>query len=225
MYTRKIKQEGNVRKKANNSDLFESLISEKYSFTKEQMQIMRPYFNNKNVRRILNDGTTDIVSLVKKLKSYDDAVEALTDAEKSKAIRRLFKNCKFNQLSDIDNIFKNMDTIDGEALAKLSDKEMKAMGESISELTTAEKINAKIKELKTATNTTTNTAEVLTDIQKACETKLTKEVDILKDQLKGAVDTEKLAIEDNIKKLQGIVDDIKNFPEADAKAMKKLLDT
>lgn len=66
---------------------------------------------------------------------------------------------------------------------------------------------------------------MLTDIQKACETKLTKEVDILKDQLKGAVDTEKLAIEDNIKKLQGIVDDIKNFPEADAKAMKKLLDT
>lgn len=67
--------------------------------------------------------------------------------------------------------------------------------------------------------------ENLTDIQKACKKNITKEIDLLKDQLKWAVGPEKIKIQSSIDELEDIVKNINNFPEEEAKALNKLIDT
>ena len=125
---------------------------------------MEKNFNNKNVLKILSDGKTTFPDLIKKLETYEDAVAAITDVDKANAIRKLFESSNFNKLSDIDNIVKNIDKIDGDALAKLSDKEIKSLGKNISELTTADKINARIDEIKKATGTAADVVDDVTSV-------------------------------------------------------------
>ena len=176
VYGKKITQKENVRKKANNSDLFESWVKEKYSLTKDQLTILKTHLENKNMRKILNDGTTTMVDLTKKLKIYEDAIAAITDVDKANAIRKLFESSNFSKLSDIDNIVKNIDKIDGDALAKLSDTEIKSLGKNISELTSADKINAKIVEIK-------KTASTATDVVKNLSVEQKKVYDLIADDI------------------------------------------
>ena len=103
---------------------FNGLLHKEYSLTEEQIQIVEKHFDNKNVLKILKDDKITLSDLTKKLQTYEDAIEAITDVDKANALRKLFESSSFTKLSDIDNIVKNINKIDGDALAKLSDKEI-----------------------------------------------------------------------------------------------------
>ena len=171
-------QKYDARSKWANKEHFAEFLKNKGILKENQLPIIVEHLNNKNMRILLKrDSKATLTTLADKLIEYEEALKKSKHTWDSlDAIEKLFKSSKFNKLSEIDVITKNTDKIDGDALAKLSDKEIKSLGKNISELTTADKINAKISEIK-------KTASTATDVLKNLSVEQKKVYDLIADDI------------------------------------------
>jgi hypothetical protein len=115
---------------------------------------MLEYLNNKNIRNILNKNNIRLSDLAESLNKFDDELKKLPAGKAQEFCNALIKKSKFNTISDLDNLTKNINKIDFSLIENMDDKAVrkiaKELGENISTLKTADAINAKITDLKKA---------------------------------------------------------------------------
>lgn len=225
VYQTKIQQANNKRPKANNSDLFESLIREKYSLTSKQMQTLDKHFNNKNITNIIRQNpSVTFVELTNKINLFEDELLKIPAGNGQEFCEVLLRETKFKSISDLDNLTKNINKIDFTALDGLNSKAIKQLakelGKDTSVLGDATQINKRIKEIKQATE---NVVETLTAAQKQCKSLIDSQITILERQLKNAKTPQaKGILQKNVDELKPFLSEIKKFPDDEVKALNKV---